>query len=223
MKKQLAIETSFIPLEKLLTKISYIDQSPKDKGIVKLIVQRPDTDLRIEIKKGTFKPKIGLIGDNYHVKPCAVTKDKSPHPKREIALINSRVMEAVSPDSSRRKLAGDQLHVDFDLTKENVPPGTLLKIGTTVLEVSDCPHPPCHKFSSRYGKDALRFTMKKHNGTLFRGIFATIKKEGFINEGDTIKKVNNKPYYLFAALAMSLILSLLFLINLNLHKTKDEL
>ncbi len=62
---------------------------------------------------------------------------------------------ARTPD--RWGLAGDQLYVDLDIGVDNLPAGSLLGVGSAVLEVTELPHTGCSKFSGRFGADALRF------------------------------------------------------------------
>ena len=57
----------------------------------------------------------------------------------------------------RRALAGDQLHLDLDLSVDNLPPGTRLALGEAVIEVTARPHNGCAKFSERFGIDAVRW------------------------------------------------------------------
>ena len=76
----------------------------------------------------------------------------------QLNIINARVARLVAGDDpADRALAGDQLHVDLDLSPENLPAGTRLAIGGAVIEVTDQPHTGCAKFAARFGAEALRF------------------------------------------------------------------
>ncbi len=48
-------------------------------------------------------------------------------------------------------VAGDNLVVDLDLSRESLPAGTRLAIGTAVTEISKKAHRGCARFSSRFG------------------------------------------------------------------------
>jgi hypothetical protein len=52
---------------------------------------------------------------------------------------------------------GDQLFIDMDLSKENLPAGTKLSLGTAVIEATASPHTGCKKFVARFGLDAMIF------------------------------------------------------------------
>ena len=79
---------------------------------------------------------------------------------------------------SRWQLAGDQLLVDLDLSADNLPAGTMLEIGSTVIQVTAQPHTGCQKFVERFGVDALKFVstvvgkqmrLRGMNGKVARG------------------------------------------------------
>jgi len=76
-------------------------------------------------------------------------------------------------------LAGDNLIVDLDLHEGNVPPGTRLRIGEVVLEVTDVPHTGCSKFERRYGKAALDLTNTPEGSAMhLRGVLARVIQGG---------------------------------------------
>jgi MOSC domain-containing protein YiiM len=108
----------------------------------------------------------------------------------QLNIINARFLALIAPDVDARPLAGDQLHVDLDLSGDNLPPGTRLAIGDAVIEVTDQPHTGCAKFSARFGADALKFVNSPLGRELhLRGINAKVVQPGTIRRGDTIKKV----------------------------------
>ena len=87
-------------------------------------------------------------------------------------------------------IAGDQLYVDLDLSIENLPPGTRLRIGTAVIEVSAIPHTGCSQFSDRFGIDALKFvSTPTGKGLRLRGMNTRIIEGGTVRIGDTVAKI----------------------------------
>jgi MOSC domain-containing protein YiiM len=104
--------------------------------------------------------------------------------------MNSRAIALVAQDETRWALAGDQLYVDMDLSDENLPAGTRLALGTTILEVSPEHHTGCKKFAMRYGTDATKFVNSKEGKRLhLRGVNAKILQAGTVRVGDVIKKM----------------------------------
>ncbi len=85
-------------------------------------------------------------------------------------------------------LAGDQLYVDFDLSAEHVPPGTRVRVGSAVIEVSAEPHTGCRKYRDRFGLDAVRFINSPVGRELnLRGINARVVTGGAVRVGDAIR------------------------------------
>jgi MOSC domain-containing protein YiiM len=106
--------------------------------------------------------------------------------------MNARCIAWLAQSEARWALAGDQLFVDFDLSDENIPAGTHLLIGDTVIEVSAQPHSGCKKFSERFGVEALKFVNSPEGKQLhLRGINARVIQAGAIQVGDTVKKIDD--------------------------------
>jgi len=172
--------------------LEHLREAPKDHGEVQLIVRRPQVDHRELIDEAELDPVKGLIGDSWCFRPSSKTPDHSPHPEMQINIMNSRVTALVAQEKDRWPLAGDQLYIDMDLSKENLPGGTQLAIGTAILEVSPLPHTGCHKFVARFGIDAMKFVNSPIGRELcLRGINARIIKGGIIRVGETARKISN--------------------------------
>jgi MOSC domain-containing protein YiiM len=105
--------------------------------------------------------------------------------------MNSRVTALVAQEKDRWPLAGDQLYIDMDLGRENLPPGSHLAIGSVVLEVSSLPHTGCQKFVARFGIEAMKFVNSPVGKQLcFRGINAKIIHGGIVKVGQTARKIS---------------------------------
>jgi MOSC domain-containing protein YiiM len=104
-----------------------------------------------------------------------------------LTLTSSRLLGLVAHTRERWSLAGDQLYVDFDLSAEHVPPGTRLRVGSAVIEVSAEPHTGCRKFRDWFGLDALRFISSPVGRELnLRGINAHVVTGGTVRVGDAV-------------------------------------
>jgi hypothetical protein len=169
--------------------------SPADVGRLDLIVYRPAVDKRRVVAEAALDLLAGLVGDTWPVRPSIRTSDRSPHPDMQLNVINSRVASLIAgsarPDGvDRRPLAGDQLYIDFDLSVANLPVGTRLQVGPTVIEVTDQSHLGCAKFSARFGPDAMRFVNSAEGRRLrLRGLNARVVSAGTVRLGDTVHKV----------------------------------
>jgi hypothetical protein len=170
--------------------LDHIRQSPRDAGVLELIVRRPQTDQREVVTEAELDPVEGLVGDNWRQRGSSQTADGSANPNTQLTLMNVRLIALVAQEQERWSLAGDQLLVDLDLSAANVPPGTRLALGEAVIEVSVQPHTGCNKFAARFGLEALKFISSAVGKELqLRGINAKVVQPGLIRVGDVVKKM----------------------------------
>jgi len=170
--------------------LEHIRRAPKDHGTLKMIVLRPREDEREVVERGELSLSEGLVGDNWKKRGSKHTPDGSAHLYAQITVMNARATELLAQREERWCLAGDQLYVDFDLSDENIPPGTRLAIGSAILEVSAEPHTGCKKFSARFGVDAMKFVNAPEGKRLhLRGINTKIVQPGTVRIGDIVSKI----------------------------------
>ena len=177
-------------MSELEARLDEVIQSPKDHGVLEMIVRRPAVGAREILEDGQLDLADGLVGDTWKLRTSRRTADGTPHPDMQLNLINSRLVALVSQDKSRWHLAGDQLYVDFDLSEANAPAGTRLAIGSAVIEVTAEPHTGCSKFVERFGLDAMKFVNASERRDLhLRGINARVVQPGAVRVGDAISKL----------------------------------
>jgi hypothetical protein len=182
-------EVKHLTLEEMEAGLETIRQSPKDAGVLRLIVRRPNTEDREVLTEGRLDPACGLVGDNWKTRGSRSTPDGSAHPEMQLNIMNARVIELLAQERERWALAGDQLFVDLDLSADNVPPGTRLAIGAAVIEVTAPPHTGCKKFSARFGPDAVKFVNSPEGRKLhLRGINGKVVQPGVVRVGDVVRK-----------------------------------
>jgi hypothetical protein len=187
------VEVKHLTMEELEAGIDIIRQSPKDDGVLALIVRRPQNGEREVLEEGELSLEAGLIGDNWRTRGSSRTDDGSAHPDMQLNIMNARVIALIAQETDRRQLAGDQLFLDLDLSKENLPPGTRLAIGSAVIEVTPQPHTGCKKFVARFGLDAMKFVNSPVGKQLcLRGINAKVVQPGVIRVGDEVRKVQRE-------------------------------
>jgi hypothetical protein len=168
-----------------------IRAAPKDEGVLRLIVRRPQIEEREVLAEGELDPLQGLVGDSWKLRGSSRMADGSPHPEMQLNIMNARVTALVAQDKDRWQLAGDQLYIDMDLSAENLPAGTQLAIGSAVIEVTPPPHTGCKKFVSRFGLDAMKFVNSPVGRELhLRGINARVIQGGSIRVEQVVRKLD---------------------------------
>ena len=183
-------EAKHLTTAELEAGLDAIRQSPKDEGVIALIVRRPQVNAREVLEEGALDLVEGLVGDSWKVRASTRTPDGSPHPDMQLNVMNARVIALVAGEKGRWPLAGDQLFIDMDMSHENLPPGTRLAVGSAVIEVTDQPHTGCKKFAARFGLDALKLVNSPVGRQLqLRGVNAKVAQPGVIRVGDLVKKL----------------------------------
>jgi len=167
-----------------------VRRSPKDGGVLEMIVRRPRVGQREVLDEAELDVVEGLVGDNWKMRSSKRTVDGSPHPDMQLNIMNARVATLVARERGRWPLAGDQLFVELDLSEENLPAGTRLSIGAAIVEVTAEPHTGCGKFVERFGLDAMTFVNSPLGRRLhLRGINGKVVQRGAIRVGDVIRKI----------------------------------
>jgi MOSC domain-containing protein YiiM len=187
------IELKPLTLTELEDGLDAIRESPKDEGMLALIVRRPQIDQREILEVGELDLQEGLVGDTWKARGSSRTPDGSANPEAQLTLVNARLIDLIAQTSERWPLAGDQLVVDLDLSVENLPAGTRLALGSAVIEITALPHTGCDKFAARFGLEALKWVNSAVGKPLrLRGLNAKVVQAGVIRIGDMIRKSEGK-------------------------------
>ena len=178
---------TYLTREDLEAGLEEISRSPKDAGVLEMIVGRPEVNERQVLTEGELTLTDGLVGDNWK------RRGRSPSLDRQLTIMNARVIALVAQDRARWEFAGDQLFIDLDLSAANLPAGTQLTIGPAIVEVTPPPHTGCGKFVERFGSDAKAFVNAPERKDLhLRGINAKVVQAGVIRVGDVVSKTSRR-------------------------------
>jgi MOSC domain-containing protein YiiM len=170
--------------------LDHIRKAPADGGTVELIARRPAVDEREVLAEARLNTHDGLEGDTWRPRGSSHTSDGGPSIEAQLTLMNARAAAAIAGDRERWALAGDQIYVDLDISRSNLPPGSRVQIGSAVIEFSEAPHTGCAKFSARFGNDALRFVNSPTGRELrLRGANCRVVVAGTVRAGDAIRKL----------------------------------
>ena len=160
--------------------IEALPSLPADAGCLRVIVRRLPDGRRERPLQVRLTREEGVPGDGWNRRP---PRD----PEAQLAVMCCDVAELIANGQSL-DLFGDNLFVDLDLSAENLPEGTRLRIGEAIVEVTPFPHNGCSKFSARFGPEALRFvqasTTRNQNR---RGIYWKVVEAGDVAVGDSIQ------------------------------------
>lgn len=159
---------------------------PRDTGRVALIVCRLTEDVRETPASARLTPEQGVPGDKWSRRP-------PPHPEMQLAVMRRDVAEWIA-NGQPLTLFGDNLFVDFDISAANQPPGTRLRVGDAIVEVTPKPHNGCKKFLARFGADALQFVNAPATRHLnLRGLYWTVIEPGEVRVGSPIEVISRVP------------------------------
>ena len=159
--------------------LAALPPAPGDRGTLGLIVARGNGSKRETPKEVVLSVGEGVPGDLWQ-------KDDG-RPESQLAVMRTEVAKLIA-NGQELTLFGDNLFIELDLSTQNLPPGTRLRLGHALLEVTPEPHNGCIKFRQRFGGDALRLTAdKRFHDQHLRGIYLRVVEPGPVCVGDAIE------------------------------------
>ena len=173
----------FLSLADLQRGLAALPAAPKDRGRVALIVRRGAEGVRETLDRCHLSPDAGLPGDAWSRRPRSNTN-------RQITVMQIDVATLIA-NGQPLTLCGDNLFLDLDLSAENLPLGSQLRVGSAMLEVTPTPHDGCQKFRIRFGAEAIAFTSHpdlRHRN--LRGIHMRVLAPGEVAARDLVEVIS---------------------------------
>jgi hypothetical protein len=174
----------FRTLADLQSGLSTLTTAPTEHGSVALLVSRREEGRRHTLDRAFLTPDLGMPGDAWGRRP-------NPKTDGQLAVMELAVAELIA-NGQPLTLFGDNLFLTLDLSTPNLPPGTRLRAGGALLEVTPKEHNGCHKFRARFGTEALRFVSTpplRHRN--LRGIYMRVIEAGEVGPGDPVEVVRS--------------------------------
>jgi MOSC domain-containing protein YiiM len=171
-----------LELATLETRLRAMPEAPRDAGRLRLLVRKTEGGVREMPPQARLTRAAGLEGDSWG-------RAAKRRPDAQLTVMEHGVAELIA-NGQPLALFGDQLFIELDLSRENLPPGTRVRVGAATLEVTAKPHNGCRKFKARFGADALQFVSRadlRHRN--FRGIYVRVVEDGDVRVGDDVEVV----------------------------------
>jgi len=173
----------YLPLGELEQKLGTLPAAPRDAGRVALLVRRRPDKVRETPTRIDLGPDTGVPGD-------AWGRGEKPDRAAQLTVMEIDVAEMIA-NGQPLTVFGDNLFLALDLSVENLPTGSRLRLGRALLEVTAKPHNGCRKFAARFGHDALRLVANpqlRHRN--LRGIYMSVVEAGEVAVGDAVAVVS---------------------------------
>ncbi len=168
-----------LPRAMLLHRLERLPPQPRDEGRVILVVVRTDAGERATPPRGELTREGGLVGDRW-------SRRDQPVLDAQVTMMRADAA-AVFANGQALSLPGDNLLVNLDICAANLPPGSRLRVGSALLEVTPKPHRGCDKFAARFGEDAFAITrdplLADHR---WRGLHLRVVEPGHVSPGDAV-------------------------------------
>jgi len=156
--------------------------TPKDLGRVDLLVRRGEGGRREVMDEIHLSSDAGVPGDSWG-------RGEKRNPEAQITVMQADVARLIA-NGQPLALFGDSLFLELDLSQENLPTFSRVRVGGATLEVTPMPHNGCSKFKSRFGQDALRFvSMPELRHRNLRGIYMRVIEPGEVHPGDSVEVI----------------------------------
>jgi hypothetical protein len=170
-----------LDLEALEAGLVALGPTPRDQGTVTQLVRRGTGGVREVLRRTHLIRDGGIPGDQWGAEPR--------NPSTSLTVMEDGVARLIANGQSLA-LFGDQIFVDLDLSRANLPAGSRVRMGSATLVVTPTPHDGCQKFRARFGTAALRLVSgKAHRHLNLRGVYMRVVQDGDVAVGDVVAVV----------------------------------
>lgn len=169
--------------EALESRLAALEPAPKDEGTLDLLVARTPEFGRVLHERVTLTVAGGMPGDRFALQ----TKYG---PEAQLATMQADHARVIA-NGQPLELHGDNLFLSLDLSAENLPVGSRLRLGEALLEVTPKAHNGCKKWAQRFGLAPMRLNMASHfRSRRLRGLYLRVIEDGECALGDRVVVVS---------------------------------
>jgi MOSC domain-containing protein YiiM len=157
--------------------IARLEPAPRDQGRVALLVARGPNGERTLHSEALLTEDAGMPGDRW------VSQDKYG-PEYQLATMRADFARVIA-NGQPLELHGDNLFLELDLSSENLPTGSLVRLGQALLRVTPQAHNGCKKWVQRFGLAPMQMNLDPvHRHVHLRGIYLQVVEAGHVRPGD---------------------------------------
>lgn len=161
-------------------------RAPLDRGTVDLLVARGPAGERHVVPEAWLTVDGGMPGDRW----ASQTKYG---PAYQLATTRSDLARLIA-NGQPLELHGDNLYLTLDLSRNNLPEGTLIRAGQALLAVTPMAHDGCKKWVQRFGLCPMQINLDPvYRAQRVRGIYLRVVEEGRVRVGDAADVLSRSP------------------------------
>ena len=167
--------------------IAALPPAPRDRGTVDLLVARGSAGERHLPEAALLTVEGGMPADRW------ASEDRYG-PEFQLATTRSDFARVIA-NGQPQELHGDNLHLMLDLSSENLPAGSLLRVGEALLQVTPQPHNGCKKWVQRFGFAPMQMNLApSHRHLRLRGLYLRVVAAGRVRTGDEVLVVSRTTH-----------------------------
>ena len=157
--------------------LAELPPAPRDEGRVSLLVARGPNGERTLHGEALLTQKCGMPGDRWF------GQDRYG-PEYQLATMRTDFARLIA-NGQALELHGDNLFLELDLSHENLPHGSLLRLGEALLRVTPQAHNGCKKWVQRFGLAPMQLNLAPaYRALRLRGIYLQVVEDGRVRPGD---------------------------------------
>ena len=165
--------------EELKARLAALPAAPRHEGTLDLLVARTPQFGRVLHERARLTVEGGMPGDRFALQ----TKYG---PEAQLATARTDFARVVA-NGQPLALHGDNIFLSLDLSVENLPPRSRLRVGDAVVEVTPKAHNGCKKWVQRFGLAPMRLNMAPaFKAQHLRGIYLRVVEDGDCAIGDRV-------------------------------------